>query len=721
MTPRATGWLPRWGERLLAGLLVCLPAAAFAAPHPPDWLKPFLKFQLSPSIQLAALPGTPPAMRVKLLRRQQLEQQLLRRHPRGVLLLRETRLRVHGNGQITGRYRLVYRILRPQGSDLASFSVYDSPTWRVKRFRAWEVPRQGDPVRQRRKDAMAVNPYIGFPGYSDSLTLTQQLPTPQPGTVIAYDIRDREQPQILEHEWSFQQDVPVLEDRLIVRLPKGWEYKAAWRNWPATAPATAGAGGYLEWDLRRVPAVQLEPRMPPAAAVAGSLTLTFLPPQPLRALTLSPVNWRAVGQWYGQLTAGLAVPTPAIQAKAAALAQDQASLPAKARAVAEFVQHQIRYVSIDLSKSGGYRPHSAGEVYSNSYGDCKDKATLLIAMLQTLGLRAHYVLLNHRRGNVDATASSIGDVDHAIVAIDWPAGLSTDGLYALHDYPGLGRLLFFDPTYDDTPWGWLPAEEQGGQALVAGVAAGGDRVRLPVLGAALNHRLRAGSLVMQSDGSLRGRMREICSGSFANRGIELMHMLPERRSRLLNVQLASTTPGAEIHHWQGSSNSSDGSVVLDYTVKIAPYLQLSGDTAMLQPWLWPLALPRLRQNHRRLYPIQLGAPHSSSDFYRIHLARNLVLPAGSPLPPPQHLTLRLPGSPADQPPALAYSSQITWQSTPEGPVLQLLRSLTVNAFSLPAAELPALRQFFQAIRNDANQPLMLQVAAATPPAAPGAQ
>ncbi len=704
------GKLLRRGRNLLLAMALA-EAAAMGAPHPPDWLKPYLLPRKGKQAPIVLADRKTPAG-ASAFEIAGLEPNLLKRHPRGVLLLRETWLRVRRNGHIRGRYRLVYRIMRPQGRDLANYVIYESPAEHIRRFRAWEVPAEGKTVQLRRKQAVMVNADVEDPGYTDSFSLVQELPDPQPGAVIAYDIRDRQQPEILEHDWSFQQDVPVLDDRLALTLPSGWEYKARWRNWTAQAPQRQ-ADGSLLWDLRQVPAVRSEPLMPPPTAVAGSLSLTFIPPHPMQAL--SPVSWPAVGQWYSQLTTGLRQPDPAISAAVDTLTRGQTSLPGKVQALAQYVQHQIRYVSIDIGKIGGYRPHPAAEVYAHSYGDCKDKATLLMSLLRGLHVKAHYVLLNHARGNVDSDPASLQQFDHAIVAIDWPQSLPTDGLYAVENTAGAGRMLFFDPTYDDTPWGWLPTSEQGGQALLVR-RAGSLLVPLPVLPATLNRNLRDGNLMMQADGSLQGTFEEIRNGSYANRGIEMIHMQPERRSRLLNDRLNRVIPGAQVEGWKGQNQQ--GTVVLSYALQFSPYLQISGNTAMLQPWLLPLSAPRLHENHARQYPVRLSYERSISDYYHIHLADNLRLPPGTSLPPDQHLSLRLPGSPAPQPPALVYSSHIGWKTTAQGPELQLVRNLTVNVLKLPAAEYPAFRHFWHAVRRDENRQLMLQIA---PSAAPPVQ
>ena len=90
------------------------------------------------------------------------------------------------------------------------------------------------------------------------------------------------------------------------------------------------------------------------------------------------------------------------------------------RALATFLQRDVRYVAIELG-IGGVQPHPASDVFAHLYGDCKDKATLLSSMLHEVGIESYYVVINSRRGAVSAATPPYIDVfNHAILAIRLP-------------------------------------------------------------------------------------------------------------------------------------------------------------------------------------------------------------------------------------------------------------------------------------------------------------
>src|SRR6266702_5412916 len=89
--------------------------------------------------------------------------------------------------------------------------------------------------------------------------------------------------------------------------------------------------------------------------------------------------------------------SPEIKKKSAGITANAPTTLAKMRALAEFMQKDIRYVAIQLG-IGGWQPHPAPEIFLHKYGDCKDKATLLSAMLGEIGVESYYLDINTERG-----------------------------------------------------------------------------------------------------------------------------------------------------------------------------------------------------------------------------------------------------------------------------------------------------------------------------------
>lgn len=82
-----------------------------------------------------------------------------------------------------------------------------------------------------------------------------------------------------------------------------------------------------------------------------------------------------------------------------------------------FVSSMIRYIALEF-KETTYIPTSAAEVFECKYGDCKDKATLLISLLKIIDVEAYFVLISGiDRGQEIRDVPVFDQFSHAIVYI----------------------------------------------------------------------------------------------------------------------------------------------------------------------------------------------------------------------------------------------------------------------------------------------------------------
>jgi len=159
-------------------------------------------------------------------------------------------------------------------------------------------------------------------------------------------------------------------------------------------------------------------------------------------------SWGEIGTWYASLERDRRAPTAEIRAKADEIVAGQTSDVDKVRALYEWVSRNVRYVSLSFGV-GRYQPHAAAEVLQNRYGDCKDKATLLEALLEAEGFHGDPVLINSK-GGIDPDVPTPLQFDHAFTLA------SVGG----HDY-------WLDPTLGVGPFGYLLPQLRGESALAA--------------------------------------------------------------------------------------------------------------------------------------------------------------------------------------------------------------------------------------------------------------
>jgi hypothetical protein len=172
-------------------------------------------------------------------------------------------------------------------------------------------------------------------------------------------------------------------------------------------------------------------------------------------------SWEEVGAWYRGLEADRIVPDDAVKAKVAELTKGKTTDEEKARALYAYVATNIRYIGVAFG-IGRYQPHAAAEILSNQYGDCKDKHTLLAAMLAAAGIQSDAVLIG-AGVRFNEAAPSPASFNHLITR-------ATIG----------GQPVWLDTTAEVAPWAMLVLPTRDKQALAIPPSGAATIVHTPV-------------------------------------------------------------------------------------------------------------------------------------------------------------------------------------------------------------------------------------------------
>ena len=151
-------------------------------------------------------------------------------------------------------------------------------------------------------------------------------------------------------------------------------------------------------------------------------------------------DWKSVGDWYwGLIQDQFTLDNESKKLVAELIAGKENNLD-KVRTIHNWVVQNTRYIGLEFGIHG-HKPYRAYEVFSRKYGDCKDKATLLISMLKEAGIPADIVIIRTRNlGNIDPYPSSLAVFNHAICYVP-EFDLYLDGTA---EYSGTSELPFGD-------------------------------------------------------------------------------------------------------------------------------------------------------------------------------------------------------------------------------------------------------------------------------------
>ena len=599
-----------------------------------------------------------------------------------VLLFDDQVTTVRENGEIETVYHRAYKILKTEGREYGTASVYFDNETRLTFFRAWSLPAGGKEYEVKEKEAVETSPFDGEL-FSDQHFKYIRIPAAEPGNVVGYEYQQRRRPWILQDDWTFQHRIPVLKARFTLSLPVGWEYKPYWLHYAGREPQATGANSWA-WELQNIPAVEIESSMPAWEAVAGRLGVSYFPRDPALQAK-SQKSWQEIGRWYRDLTLDRRSPSAEIHQKTIELTSKSASTLERIQALATFVQQNVRYVAIEIG-IGGFQPHMAAQIFSNKYGDCKDKATILSTMLKEAGVESYYVIVQTSRGIVAPEFPTALTFNHVILAIRLPADVDTKELYATVQHDRLGKLLYFDPTDPATPLGYIPTYEQQNRVLLV-TDEGGELITLPLLAPARNRLVRTARLTLRPDGSLSGDVTETRTGALAlEPKREILGANSANRAKTLESILGGSLSSFSLQSATAEHlEAHDATLILHYSFTADHYAQTAGNLLLVRPRVLGVKSENLVQDHdgERKFSFEFPYATEQSDTYEI------TLPAG-------YAVDDLPGALTLDAPFAAYHSK----TDVTGNILHYQRVYQIKDVEVPSTRFDEFKKFYRQVTAD---------------------
>jgi len=349
-------------------------------------------------------------------------------------------------GRLTNTHRMIYRIETEAGVQSWSEASVEWEAFyqNVPQIEARVIQPNGSVTELDQKtvtDVAAQN--AGDGTYSDDRLHEAPLPALAPGVIVEVEtICADKEPYFTAggaYRNYFQRMVPVIRSRMVVEVPAGTplQYKSAWLPNLITRDETSNDvrrvtfdQGHLDgWVSEDIQLPTDHPRVPWVEFSTGQ-------------------SWAGIAEAYEQL-AEPQIETGAV--KSLLPTNPPQDRNARIAMLVATLHENVRYTGVEFGKAR-LQPQTSAEILERHYGDCKDKASLLVAMLRAAGIPADMALLDAGPGlDVNPDLAGINLFDHAIVYV--PAS------------EGEGPL-WIDATAEYTKVGNLPYPDQGREALI---------------------------------------------------------------------------------------------------------------------------------------------------------------------------------------------------------------------------------------------------------------
>ncbi len=580
-------------------------------------------------------------------------------------------------GRAVERERYAIRILKPQGRDASCGTSYDVDE-KINYFREWTLTADGKTFQAKDTDFADIGDTSVPIMLSTERRRVVHAPAADVGATLVCESEELLKPYIQEKDWGVQYSVPVVYEALEVDLPPGRAHTDAWHN-QEPVKAVEVAPNHWRWEIKDERALNLRdvPSRPDWEALAARMTVLWGD----AAVPGDDKEWQSLGQWTTQLESDRPVPSPEITAQAQQLIAQAPDFYSKLVAITSYIQRNIRYFVV-MRGIGGLQANHAADIFRNRYGDCKDKTTLLISMLQVAGIKAFYVPVDDHRGVVDPKAPSLVG-NHMITAIQLPLDVKDPRLMAVVNAADGKRYLIFDPTDERTPVGNLPSEEQGGYGLLA-AGPSSQIMELPVLDPAANGTNATGKFALDADGTLSG---SVDTSHFGPEGAELREFLKyhdekDRRDKW-ETMVARDMPGVVLDSFEFvEPDALSKPLEFHFKVTAHQYAHVAGPLLLVRPRVMGSMAMRFDEKPRKV-PIDLDATGRWHDTYDITLPAGYVV---DETPDPVDIDMDF----------ASYHAS----ATAKGNVLHYDMVYTVRQVELPASRAADFRKFELAILSD---------------------
>ena len=365
-----------------------------------------------------------------------------------IVLLDEAHVTIDASGRSTRVERLVYRVIDESAvAGWGSIETLWSPWYHEQpTVDARVIARDGAVHRLDPKSFGIADAQDDPDMFSDTRVLSGPLPAVAPGAVVEQTITYREKNPLYAagttDRHQFGRMVEARQSRLTIEWPSSLAVRTVNRTRPAIEPRKTESDGITRLVFETGPMAALdfsEWNVPADAHVIPYVAWA------------TGKSWQEVAKRYAEIVDEKIGDLGTVE-RITRAAVGEAKTPREiAVRLLAAVQRDIRYAGVEFGE-GSIVPRTPAETLKNKYGDCKDKATLLVAMLRRAGVPAHVALLRSGGAgtyDVEPELPGLGYFNHVIVVVEG-------------DEP-----LWIDPTDEFARAGELPDSDQGRLALIA--------------------------------------------------------------------------------------------------------------------------------------------------------------------------------------------------------------------------------------------------------------
>jgi len=521
-----------------------------------------------------------------------------------VALLVDEENEINEDNSSVSSVHVIEKVLKEKGKDLAEVEIgYDSTYERVELEYARTITPSGKVVYAGAENIRDVTKYLNFPLYSNAKALIISMPSVDIGSIIEYKLKIYSSKLITNGNFSFiyrlREAFPLARANFKLTVPKKDKVNLKFFNETYSkgidlnpAKEETEKSIIYSWKFKDISPIIPEEPMPSISIINPAIGISNFS------------SWEEIYKWWYALYKDKIALNKEVKDFTTNLIKGAKDDLEKAKRIYYFCSRNVRYVAVEYGESG-YEPHFANDIFVNRYGDCKDKAILLVAMMKEAGLKAYPVLIPTRDIYQVQKDFPCVNFNHAIAALSYE-----------------GKLIFMDATASTVSFSDIPLGDQERNVFVV-LDDKYEIVTTPALGAnAVTYELKI-DIDANEDAVID---RKVTADGFfaAFQRYYLKYTHPDIIKADIQKRMVQISPFSKLIDYKTSdTNDFDKEAFLQYSFSAKKVLN-PADGLRILPFFDDIDLdPSYAGKENRNFPIEFEGIYKKVSKIKINLPENL--------------------------------------------------------------------------------------------------
>jgi hypothetical protein len=513
---------------------------------------------------------------------------------------------------------------------------------------------------------------------------TFTLPDVEVGSIIEYFYTiDLKEHYIFDSTWILSHDLFTKSARFSLKPYDGYyqtfNLRFSWQGLPPGVEPKQGPGREVHMDASNIPAFQTEDFMPPEEELKARVDFIYE-----ENFAPRDVNdfWKQVGKKRNGQMESFIDKRKTMEEAVAQIVSPNDAPEVKLRKIYDRVQglrntsYEVRKTQEELKREKEKPAENVEDIWKRGYGDGIQLSWLFLGLVRAAGFEAYGCWVSERQNyffTPRTMQSAKLDANVVLVKLN-------------------GKDFYFDPGAKFTPYGMLPWFETGVPGLKLD-KDGGTWIQTTLPPSSDSRIERKAELKLSDEGDLEGKLTVTYTGLEAIYDrLDLRNEDEVARKKFLEDSVKRQIPAAmeaELTNkpdWDGSESP----LVAEFDIKIPGWASNAGKRVMLPAGIFTEVEKHIFEHANRVHPIYFEYPYEKIDDVTI------ALPSGWQVG-------SVPSPHAQDGHVVGFDIKVENGKD----TLHLTRKLNVDFLILDPKYYTALRNFFQQIRSQDEEQVVL--------------